>query len=104
MSAGSRRVVVTGIGLITPLGLDPESLWEGLVSGTSGVGPITQFPTDGLPITHAAEASGFTGDIADFGPLTPPVKKAIRKGQKVMCRESQMAVAAAQRAISDAGL
>jgi len=103
MSQPSRRVVITGIGVVSPLGLALDDLWQGLVAGTSAVGPIESFASVGLPLGHAAEARGFTGDIADFGPLEPECKKAIRKGLKVMCRESQMAVAAAQRALHDGG-
>jgi len=99
-----RRVVITGMGVVSPLGLSLEGLWSGLVSGTSAVGPIEAFPAAGLPLGHAAEARGFTGDIDDFGPLDTDRKKAIRKGLKVMCRESQMAVAAAQRALHDCGM
>jgi 3-oxoacyl-[acyl-carrier-protein] synthase II len=98
-----RRVVVTGMGVVCPLGLSLEDLWAGLVEGRSGAGPITAFDSGGLPLHHAAEARGFTGEIADFGPLDGERKKAIRKGLKVMCRESQMAVAAAQRALHDSG-
>lgn len=60
--------------------------------------------TEALPARYAALAREFTGDIDDFGPLEKEQKKSIRKGLKLMCRESQMAVAAAQRAIGDAGL
>ena len=105
MSAASdRRVVITGMGVVCPLGLTPEDLWAGLVEGRSGVGPLESFPCAGLPLHHAAEARGFTGDIDNFGPLDGERKKAIRKGLKVMCRESQMAVAAAQRALHHSGL
>ena len=104
MSFGNgRRVVVTGMGVVSPLGLTLDDLWAGLVGGRSGVVPIESFATGGLPLHHAAEARGFTGDIADFGQLDGERKKAIRKGLKVMCRESQMAVAAAQRALHDCG-
>jgi 3-oxoacyl-[acyl-carrier-protein] synthase II len=104
MTAPVRRVVVTGVGLVSPLGLSPDDLWSGLAAGRSAVGPISLFPTNGLPLHHGAEASGFTGEIDNFGPLEGETKKAIRKGLKVMCRESQMAVAAAQRALHDCGL
>ncbi len=57
-----------------------------------------------LPVRFAAEARQFTGDIDEFGPLEKEAKKAIRKGLKLMCRESQMGVAAAQLALTDAGL
>ena len=104
MSGGTgRRVVITGMGVVSPLGLALDDLWAGLLDGRSGVVPIESFSTGGLPLHHAAEARGFTGDIADFGPLDGERKKAIRKGCKVMCRESQMAVAAAQRALHDCG-
>jgi 3-oxoacyl-[acyl-carrier-protein] synthase II len=96
-----RRVVVTGMGVVCPLGLDADTLWTALVEGKSGVGPIESFSPAGLPLKHAAEARCFTGAIGDFGELESEPKKAIRKGLKVMCRESQMAVAAAQRALSD---
>ena len=104
MSTGTgRRVVVTGMGVVSPLGLTLDDLWAGLAEGRSGVGPIASFATGGLPLHHAAEARGFTGEIDNFGSLDGERKKAIRKGLKVMCRESQMAVAAAQRALHDAG-
>lgn len=99
-----RRVVITGLAAISPFGLDPEELWQGLVEQRSAVGPLTAFATDGLPLRHAAEAAAFTGHINEFGDLDGERKKAIRKGIKVMCRETQMAVAAAQRAIVSAGL
>ncbi|MFM8734181.1 MAG: beta-ketoacyl-[acyl-carrier-protein] synthase family protein [Pirellulales bacterium] len=101
--AADRRVVITGMGIVTPLGLDLDELWAGLVGGVSGVGPITSFASGGIPLHQAAEARAFTGDIANFGPLDAERKKAIRKGCKVMCRESQMAVAAAQRALHHCG-
>ncbi|MFM1903144.1 MAG: 3-oxoacyl-[acyl-carrier-protein] synthase 2 [Planctomycetota bacterium] len=99
----NRRVVVTGIGVVCPLGLTPEDLWSGLSEGRSGIGPISQFSPAGLPLHHAAEARCFSGAIDEFGSLDGERKKAIRKGLKVMCRESQMAVAAASRALHDAG-
>ena len=103
MSDHERRVVVTGLGVVCPLGLDAGDLWNSLVEGRTAVGPIESFPAGGLPLGHAAEARCFTGSIDDFGPLDGEKKKAIRKGLKVMCRESQMAVAAAQRALHNAG-
>jgi 3-oxoacyl-[acyl-carrier-protein] synthase II len=100
----TRRVVITGMGVISPLGMTLESLWEGLTSGKSAVAPLSAVPTDYLPTKFAAEARDFTGSIDDFGPLDAEKKKAIRKGLKVMCRETQMGVAAAQRAMTDAKL
>jgi 3-oxoacyl-[acyl-carrier-protein] synthase II len=98
-----RRVVITGLGLISPLGNTPAALWDALVAGCSGVGPTTFLPADRQPLAISAEAREFTGEIEDFGPLEKERKKAIKKGLKVMCRETRMAVAAAQLAIADAG-
>jgi 3-oxoacyl-[acyl-carrier-protein] synthase II len=98
-----RRVVITGLGVICPLGNTPGELRSALSSGTSGVARLASAAPHNLPMSYAAEARGFTGSIDDFGPLEAETKKAIRKGLKLMCRESQMGVAAAQRAINDAG-
>jgi 3-oxoacyl-[acyl-carrier-protein] synthase II len=91
------------MGVVCPLGLSTDALWGALMAGTSAVGPIESFPCGGLPLHYGAEARCFTGEIDNFGPLESEQKKAIRKGLKVMCRESQMAVAAAQRALHDCG-
>ncbi len=99
-----RRVVVTGLGLISPLGLTSDAFWNALTSGQSGVHRVEQLPGQLLAMPWAAEAHCFTGEIDDFGPLEKEQTRSIRKGIKVMCREIQMGVAAAQRALSDAGL
>jgi 3-oxoacyl-[acyl-carrier-protein] synthase II len=104
MNSAPRRVVITGIGLVCPLGNSKESLRQGLSTGKSGIGPLISTPSGGLPIKYAAEARQFRGEIDDFGQLEKEQKKAIRKGSKMMCRECQMGVAAAQRALIDAGL
>jgi 3-oxoacyl-[acyl-carrier-protein] synthase II len=98
-----RRVVITGLGLISPLGSTPAALWSAMLEGKSGVGATTFFPADRQPLKYAAEARQFTGEIDDFGEMEKERKKAIKKGLKVMCRETRMAVAAAQLAIADAG-
>jgi 3-oxoacyl-[acyl-carrier-protein] synthase II len=99
--AGPPRVVITGIGLISPLGNDPQTVWQALVDGRSGIGPLTTPALQHLPVPFGAEAWEFQGAIDDFGPLDPTVKRNLRKGLKVMCREIQMGVAAAQRALND---
>ncbi|MBC8350800.1 MAG: beta-ketoacyl-[acyl-carrier-protein] synthase family protein [Planctomycetes bacterium] len=105
MSADSnRRVVVTGVGVVSPLGNSKESLWDALRNGRSGVAKLQLISTENLPTCFGAEATDFTGHIDNFGPLDSGRKKAIRKGLKVMCREIQMGVAAAQLAMTDAGL
>jgi 3-oxoacyl-[acyl-carrier-protein] synthase II len=101
--AEDRRVVITGLGLISPLGSTPSALWSALAEGRSGVGLTSLLPPDRQPLRYAAEAREFTGNIENFGPLEKERKKAIKKGLKVMCRETRMAVAAAQLAVADAG-
>ncbi|HVU90440.1 MAG TPA: beta-ketoacyl-[acyl-carrier-protein] synthase family protein [Pirellulales bacterium] len=98
-----RRVVITGLGVISPLGNTAESLWAGLEGRRSGVAAVANGHA-GLAREFAGVAHDFTGHIDNFGPLDGELKKSIRKGLKVMCRESQMGVAAAQRALSDAAI
>jgi 3-oxoacyl-[acyl-carrier-protein] synthase II len=103
LEGSRRRVVITGMGLICPLGNTYQALWGGLIEGRSGVTRLApSFPS--ILAAFGGEARDFTGDIDGFGPLEGEKKKAIRKGLKVMCRESQMGVAAAQRAINDGQL
>ncbi len=85
--------VVTGLGAITPLGLDVASTWAGLVAGRSGVGPITAFDAGALPVRIAGEVRGFDAE-AVLG-----AKRARRTA-----RFSQLAVAAAREAVADAQL
>ena len=89
----SRRVVVTGIGLVTSLGIGTTATWEGLLAGKSGAGPITKFDTEGFTTRFAAEVKGF--DATEF------VEK---KDVKKMDVFIQYAVAAAQFAVADSGL
>jgi 3-oxoacyl-[acyl-carrier-protein] synthase II len=102
--SSSRRVVITGAGVVSPLGNDPQLLLQSLREGISGIRPLTQVPRGVLSIDYGAEAIGFTGDISDYGPLDKQLQRTIRKGSKVMCREIEMGVAVAQLALLDAGL
>ena len=98
------RIVITGVGAICPLGSGLDEIWEALSARKSGVGPLKSMPLDSFPIKIAAEADQFTGKIDNFGQLDKDRKKAIRKGLKVMCRECQMGVAAAQLALEHSGI
>ncbi|MEW4454147.1 beta-ketoacyl-[acyl-carrier-protein] synthase family protein [Bremerella sp. JC817] len=100
----SRRVVITGMGQISPLGMDLESFTNAFDSGTSGIRKIESLPGEALPSPYAGEAREFTGNIADFGDVDKNAMRSIRKNLKVMCREIQMGVAAAQRALQHGGL
>jgi len=104
MSDTKRRVVITGIGLISPLGNNCESLWAALAAGQSGVGPLVGVPTDFLPASFGGEARDFQGKIESYGELDKALKRSIKRNMKVMCREIEMGVASAQLALSDAKL
>jgi len=85
--------VVTGVGMVTPVGLDTETSWEGLIAGKSGIGPITQFDDKEVPTQIAGEVKGF--DAAKY--IEP---KEIKK----MDRFIHLAIAASQIAMDDAKL
>jgi 3-oxoacyl-[acyl-carrier-protein] synthase II len=86
------RVVVTGLGAISPIGLGADQYWNNLLAGVSGAGQISAFDATGLPVQIAAEVKGFDpGDYMD------------RKAAKRMERFSQFSIAAAGQALQDAG-
>ncbi|MCA9700621.1 MAG: beta-ketoacyl-[acyl-carrier-protein] synthase II, partial [Myxococcales bacterium] len=88
-----RKVAVTGIGLITPIGLDTEATWESLLAGRSGIGPITKFDASTLPTRIAGEIHGFD-----------PTKYFSKKYVRQMDYFIQYAVAASYMALENAGL
>lgn len=104
MKPSGRRVVITGIGTISPLGLTPESTWTALAEQRSGVRQLESLPTDALPVGFGGEAIDFTGKIGEFGDLPKVQARTIRKALRMMCRECQMGVAAGQRALLDADI
>ena len=103
-TSSQRRVVITGVGVVSPLGNDADRLVESLRAGDSGIRPLTRVPQDVMCVNHGGEAVEFTGAIGDFGPLDKQLGRAIRKNTKMMCREIQMGVGAAQLAFHDGGL
>ena len=88
-----RRVVITGIGMISPLGIGAEETWKGLIDGRSGVGPITKFDTTNFPVKIAGEVRGFE-------PEKWIEKKEVKKSDTFI----HYAVGAAHMAIDDAKL
>src|ERR1700720_4235205 len=88
-----RRVVVTGLGLITPLGTGVEKNWEALMAGRSGIGPITRFDISDYPTKIA-------GQVPDFDPLDWIEKKDVRKMDLFI----QYAMGAAEQAMRQSGL
>lgn len=87
------RVVITGLGAVTPLGLDVLSLWRGIEEGRSGIGPITRFDASAHDTKIAAEVKG-------FDPLTVLDRKEARRTDRVI----QLAIAAADEALRHAEL
>ncbi|MBN1483113.1 MAG: beta-ketoacyl-ACP synthase II [Chloroflexia bacterium] len=88
-----RRVVITGTGVISPVGLDTATFWQSLLGGRSGVGPITFFD----PSEHATQIAA---EIPDFDPLNYMDRKEARRNDRFV----QLALAASQEATRQAGL
>jgi len=90
---GQRRVVITGIGAVTPLGNDAETTWQSLLAGESGAGPITQFDSADYYVQFACE-------VKDFDPSNWIDRKQARR----MDRFAQLILAAARQAEADSGV
>lgn len=88
-----RRVVVTGVGAVTPLGHSAPATWEGLLAGRSGVGPIASFDPSRLD-------SRIAGEVRDFDPSGVMDRKEIKRND----RTTQLALVAIAEALGDAGL
>lgn len=93
MSHSRRRVVVTGIGLVSPLGIGTEVTWEGLLQGKSGIAEVTSFDTTGI-------TSRIAGEVLDFEPALYMKRKDVKKADRFI----QLAMAAAQFAMESSGL
>ncbi len=89
-----KRVVITGMGVISPVGNSLKAFWDGLLAGVCGVGPITRFDTEGFKAKLAAEVKDF--NPADFGMDVPT--------QRRMDKFTQYAVAAAKQAVEESGI
>ena len=88
-----RRVVITGLGAVTPLGLNVPAFWEGLVAGRSGIAPITLFDAGAYPARIAGEVKGFAaGDFFD-----------VREAKR-LDRFAQFALVSGMEAVKDSGL
>src|SRR6266850_79337 len=91
-----RRVVITVVGIVSPLGIGAKAHWDGLLSGTSAVRRISAFDPSGFPSQIGGEVPAYK--IGDYVP------KSYRKATKVMARDIELAVIAADDAMKDAGL
>lgn len=89
----SRRVVITGVGLVSSVGLGTDATWEGVCAGRSGIGPITRFDA-------SQHASRIAGEVKGFDPLNFVEKKEVKKIDLFI----QFAIAASQFAVDDARL
>src|SRR3989304_129806 len=89
----NRRVVVTGLGMVTPLGIGVEKTWEAICRGKSGIGHITRFDTSDFPTKIA-------GEVKDFNPSDYIDKKEIKKMDTFI----HYALAGAIMAVDDSGL
>src|SRR6059058_5247023 len=92
----TRRVVITGIGVISPIGIGATAFWGNLVAGRVGVRRITQYDPAGFASQIAGEVPAYK--INDYVP------KSYRKATKVMARDIELAVIAADDAFKDSGL
>ena len=88
-----RRVVITGLGAVTPVGLTAPESWQAVKDGVCGVAPITQFDTEGMKVSLAAEVKGFV-----------PEDHLGKPEAKRMGRFTQFAVVCAREAMADSGL
>jgi len=88
-----RRVVITGVGAVTPVGNTADEFWAALVAGRSGIGPITRFDTTGYATRIAGELKGFD-----------PLKYIDKKDDRKFDRFLKYAVACAVMAVEDAGI
>jgi 3-oxoacyl-[acyl-carrier-protein] synthase II len=88
-----KRVVITGLGLVTPIGSGRQNVWTALLAGKSGIGPVTSFDTSAFPVHIGAEVKDFS-----------PGQHIHRQEPKNLGRGSQLAVAAALMALNDSGV
>ena len=88
-----KRVVVTGMGAVTPVGLNPKETWENLLAGKSGAAPITLFDASKFKTQFACEVKGL--DISEY---------IDRKEARKMDRYTQLAIIAAMQAVQDSGM
>jgi len=100
MLRSERRVVITGLGIVSPIGIGPDAFWSALLEGRGGVDKIRSFEIEGLPTDAGGEVRGFEPKAY----AQPKYRKAFTKSLKYMARDIQLAVAAAQLAVADAGL
>src|ERR1700704_3785482 len=91
-----RKVVITGIGIISPIGIGSRAFWDNLVGGKIGIRRITSFDPSGFACQIAGQVPEYK--IGDFVP------KSYRKATKVMARDIELAVIAADDAFKDSGL
>ena len=88
-----KRVAVTGVGAVSPIGIGKEAFWDSLIAGRCGVGPVTHFDASSYPCKYAAEVNDFRA--TDF--ISPKTARRLSRG-------TQFAVVSTQKALEDAGI
>ena len=96
MATNSRRAVLTGFGVLSPIGSTPAAFWEALLAGTPGIRTVRSFDASALPCSVGGEIPDFVAKSA--------IAKHYRKSLNAMARPVQLGVVAAQLAMQDAGL
>src|ERR1700729_3888142 len=91
-----RKVVITGIGVVSPIGIGAGAFWSNLISGQVGIRRVSSYDSGGFPCQIAGEVPAYK--INDYVP------KSYRKATKVMARDIELAVVTADDAFKDAGL
>jgi 3-oxoacyl-[acyl-carrier-protein] synthase II len=95
----NRRVVITGIGVFSPIGIGADPFWQSLKAGNSGIAPLDLFEYSAAPRNAGGEIKGFVESSARKSYLKP-----LRKSVKVMCREIQLGAASAIQALENSGI
>src|SRR5262245_51160604 len=96
MVTSPRRTVLTGFGVLSPIGLTPDAVWQALLAGTSGVRTISLLDASELPCQIAGEVSGFSAKAF--------IEKSYRRSLNAMARTVELGVIGAQLAVQNAGL
>lgn len=100
MTTSARRVVITGVGILSPIGTGRDAYWKSLSEKRSGIAPIERLPGTALPHNVAGEVKEWFDDATARKGLLKPQRKSV----KVMCREIQLGVASANIALGDSNL
>lgn len=100
-STHQQRVVITGIGVVSPIGNNADDFWHSLTNDLSGIKKLDETFSQMSPCQYAGYVANFQGHINDFEHLDSDTRKKVRKALKLMSRETKMALAACTQALAD---